>query len=77
MKDASFLKRAPIAHRGLHDGNDSCWENTIPAFQAAIAAGYGIELDVQLSSDGVALVFHDEALEGLDPASRILMVRRP
>ncbi len=65
MKDASFLKRAPIAHRGLHDGNDSCWENTIPAFQAAIDAGYGIELDVQLSSDGVALVFHDEALERL------------
>ena len=63
MKDASFLKRAPIAHRGLHDGNQARWENTLPAFQAAVDGGYGIELDVQLSSDGAALVFHDEKLE--------------
>ena len=65
MKDASFLKRAPIAHRGLHDGNQARWENTLPAFQAAVDGGYGIELDVQLSSDGAALVFHDEKLERL------------
>ena len=65
MKDASFLKRLPIAHRGLHDGNQACWENTLPAFQAAVDGGFGIELDVQLSSDGEALVFHDEKLERL------------
>jgi glycerophosphoryl diester phosphodiesterase len=34
-------------------------ENSLGAFQAACAAGYGIELDVQLSADGEAMVFHD------------------
>ena len=32
------------------------------AFDAAIAAGYGIECDVRASRDGVAFVFHDAAL---------------
>jgi glycerophosphoryl diester phosphodiesterase len=51
----------PIAHRGLwsHDGPP---ENSLGAFQAACAAGYGIELDVQLSADGEAMVFHDTLL---------------
>lgn len=65
MKDTSFLTRLPIAHRGLHDGNRERWENTLPAFRAAVDAGFAIELDVQLSSDGAVLVFHDEALERL------------
>ena len=33
------------------------------AFDAAIDAGYGIELDVQLSGDGEAVVLHDLDLE--------------
>ncbi len=48
------------AHRGLHDGARP--ENSLPAFAAACAHGYGIELDVQLSKDGVAMVFHDPTL---------------
>ena len=32
------------------------------AFHAAIAQGFGIECDVRLSGDGVAMVFHDAAL---------------
>lgn len=63
--DASFLKRLPIAHRGLHDGNRNRWENTMAAFAAAVEAGYGIELDVQQTRDGKAIVFHDEKLERL------------
>jgi glucuronate isomerase len=49
-------------HRGYHDGNVAIPENSLPSFQAAIDAGYGIELDVQLSSDKVPMVFHDADL---------------
>lgn len=60
----SFLG-APIAHRAFHDRADGRPENSLAAIRAAIAKGYGIEIDLQLSSDGVAMVFHDEALERL------------
>ena len=47
-----------FAHRGLVQHAP---ENTIPAFQAAIDCGCeGIELDVRLSKDGVAIVVHDD-----------------
>lgn len=50
-----------IAHRGLW-GPDVP-ENSMAAFQAAAERGLGIELDVQLSKDGVPMVFHDATLE--------------
>jgi glycerophosphoryl diester phosphodiesterase len=50
-----------IAHRGLWSP-DGAPENSLGAFQAACAAGYGIELDVMLSADGEAMVFHDWTL---------------
>ncbi|MCD1624786.1 phosphodiesterase [Seohaeicola saemankumensis] len=53
-----FLK-APIAHRALHDLSRGRPENGPSAIEAACKAGYGIEIDLQLSSDGVAMVFHD------------------
>ena len=49
------------AHRGLHNGTRA--ENSLSAFKAAVDAGYGIELDVRLSSDGELVVFHDDTLE--------------
>ncbi len=52
----------PIAHRGLWSP-DGYPENSLGAFQAACAAGYGIELDVQLTADGEAVVFHDGSLK--------------
>lgn len=55
----------PIAHRGYHDISANCPENSLSAFRAAIAAGYGIELDVQRSADGAAMVFHDDFLARL------------
>ena len=61
---ACFLTH-PIAHRGLHDTSDRRPENSLAGFRAAIAAGYGIELDVQMSSDGAAMVFHDDHLDRL------------
>lgn len=60
----AFLDR-PIAHRGFHDARLSRPENSRAAFEAAIAKGYGIELDLQLSRDGVAMVFHDYDLRRL------------
>ena len=58
------LFHPPVAHRGLWSPTGAP-ENSLGAFQAACAAGYGIELDVQLSADGEAMVFHDETLERL------------
>lgn len=59
------LRARPIAHRGLHDREAGVIENSPAAFARAIAAGYGIELDLQLSRDGVAMVFHDDRLDRL------------
>lgn len=50
----------PFAHRGLHGA--AAPENSRAAFEAAIEARHGIELDVQASGDGQAMVFHDQEL---------------
>jgi len=52
-----------FAHRGLYDNNNSIPENSLAAFRAAVSAGYGMELDVQLSKDGEVVVFHDDDLK--------------
>ena len=68
---AAFLA-APLAHRGYHDKTKRRPENSLAAFGAAIEAGYGIELDVQLTADGEAMVFHDETLGRLtDTTGRV------
>ncbi|HHB82442.1 MAG TPA: glycerophosphodiester phosphodiesterase [Devosia sp.] len=59
-----ILKR-PIAHRGLHNREKGVIENSKTAFAQAIKAGYGIECDLQLSGDGVPMVFHDAELDRL------------
>ncbi|MEO3416746.1 glycerophosphodiester phosphodiesterase family protein [Roseovarius sp. CAU 1744] len=59
------FRRLPIAHRALHDQANGRPENSCAAIRAAIAAGYGIEIDLQLSRDGVAMVFHDYDLARL------------
>ena len=64
MLDRSTFLR-PIAHRGLHNAAAGIIENSGPAFAAAIAAGYGIECDLQPASDGTAMVFHDQSLARL------------
>ncbi len=53
----------PFAHRGLHGAGRP--ENSRSAFLAAIDAGHGIELDVQSSAEGEAMVFHDDSLDRL------------
>lgn len=57
--------RLPIAHRALHDRAKGRIENSASAIRAAVEAGYGIEIDLQLSSDGQAMVFHDDDLDRL------------
>jgi glycerophosphoryl diester phosphodiesterase len=64
--DPVFLTR-PLAHRALHDVAQGRPENSRTAIRAAMSAGYGIELDVQLSLDGAAMVFHDYDLKRLTP----------
>ncbi len=59
------LLRTPIAHRALHDRAAGRIENSPAAVQAAIDHGYAIEIDLQLSSDGIPVVFHDETLDRL------------
>lgn len=59
MKLTTAFLAQPLAHRGLHDVQAGRAENSRKSFAAAIAAGYGIELDLQLSRDGVPMVFHD------------------
>lgn len=61
-------KAAPLAgrcfaHRGLHTPDLQTPENSLAAFRQAAAAGYGIELDIQLSGDGQVVVFHDDTLQ--------------
>lgn len=51
-----------FAHRGLHTEDKSVPENSMEAFRQAKDAGYGIELDLQLSKDGELVVFHDDTL---------------
>lgn len=55
----------PIAHRGLHDRANGVIENSASAFDAAIAGGFAIECDVQLTSDGVPVIFHDDDMQRL------------
>ncbi len=56
-----WIEGCTFAHRGLHGPGIA--ENSLEAFQAAVEHGYGVELDVQQSLDGQAMVFHDWELD--------------
>lgn len=58
-----FLFKRPIAHRGLHDGNNQIIENSKTAFQLAIDKQYNIEMDINLTKDNKVVVFHDGNLK--------------
>ena len=57
-----WLTARPVAHRGLHDRARGIVENMPSAVTAAIAGNFAIEVDIQLSADGEAMVHHDYVL---------------
>ncbi len=60
--DTTLFKKVYFAHRGLHDNEGDAPENSMAAFKKAAEAGLGIELDVQVTRDGVPVIFHDFTL---------------
>lgn len=69
-RPAAFLQR-PITHRALHGLREKCPESSRAAVRAAIKAGYGIEIDLQVSADGRAMVFHDDELRNIPDFERV------
>lgn len=57
---AEKYRKVKFAHRGLH--GEGVPENSLSAFKRARDGGFGIELDVQCSRDGILVVFHDPTL---------------
>ncbi|MCA0417990.1 MAG: glycerophosphodiester phosphodiesterase [Proteobacteria bacterium] len=74
--DLGWLVAKPIAHRGLHDLAAGVIENSPSAATAAIASGFGIECDVQLTADGEAVVFHDFVLDRLTGETGAVVARK-
>ncbi len=69
MRGPDWLTARPVAHRGLHDAARGIVENTPSSVAAAVAAGYGAEVDLQITADGEAMVHHDDALGRLTEGS--------
>lgn len=61
--DPELFQEVLYAHRGLFDLSQGVAENSLAAFSLAAERGFGIELDVQLSSDGTPMIFHDKTLD--------------
>jgi glycerophosphoryl diester phosphodiesterase len=72
VRAPDWLTARPVAHRGLHDIARGIVENMPAAAEAAIAAGFAIECDIQFSRDGEAMVHHDDVLGRLTEASGAL-----
>jgi glycerophosphoryl diester phosphodiesterase len=62
MSDLDWLTARPIAHRGLHNADAGIVESTVSSIVAAIDGHYGIEVDLQITADGEAMVHHDDCL---------------
>ena len=73
MRAPDWLTARPVAHRGLHDIARGIVENMPAAAQAAVDGNFAIECDIQLSSDGEAMVHHDDALGRLTEGSGALL----
>ena len=73
MRAPDWLTARPVAHRGLHDISRGIVENMPGAVQAAIAGNFAIEVDIQLTADGEAMVHHDHVLGRLTEGSAPLI----
>ncbi|HZH25949.1 MAG TPA: glycerophosphodiester phosphodiesterase family protein [Azospirillaceae bacterium] len=76
MSTPGWLVAKPIAHRGLHNKAEGVIENTLSAAEAAVARGFPIELDLQLTGDEEAVVFHDFELDRLTGETGLVAERR-
>jgi glycerophosphoryl diester phosphodiesterase len=76
MSIPGWLVAKPIAHRGLHNKTEGVIENTVSAAEAAIAHCFPIELDVQLTADNEAIVFHDFELDRLTGETGLVAERK-
>jgi len=63
--DLEAVFARPIAHRGFHNADDGIIENTPSAIVQAMDKQFAVEVDVQETADGEALVFHDYTLDRL------------
>jgi glycerophosphoryl diester phosphodiesterase len=75
LASLDWLTARPVAHRGLHDISRGIVENMPSAAKAAIAGNFAIECDIQLTSDGEAMVFHDDELDRLTEGSGALLTK--
>ena len=75
MRAPDWLTARPVAHRGLHDASRGIIENMPAAAEAAIAGNFAIECDIQLTSDGEAMVHHDDELGRLTDGSGPLLTK--
>jgi glycerophosphoryl diester phosphodiesterase len=73
VRAPDWLTARPVAHRGLHDISRGIVENMPSAVQAAIAGNFAIEVDIQLTTDGEAMVHHDHVLGRLTEGSAPLI----
>jgi glycerophosphoryl diester phosphodiesterase len=73
VRAPDWLTERPVAHRGLHDISCGIVENMPGAVQAAIAGDFAVEVDIQLTADGEAMVHHDHALGRLTEGSAPLI----
>ncbi|KPF94723.1 glycerophosphodiester phosphodiesterase [Rhodopseudomonas sp. AAP120] len=73
MRAPDWLTARPVAHRGLHDRARGVLENMPAAVNAAIAGNFAIEVDIQLTADGEAMVHHDDDLGRLTEGTAPLL----
>src|ERR1700755_1935114 len=73
LSSLDWLTARPVAHRGLHDAARGIIENMPGAARAAVAGNFAIECDIQLTSDGEAMVHHDDELGRLTEGSGALL----
>src|ERR1700761_166965 len=75
MRAPDWLTARPVAHRGLHNAARGIIENMPAAAESAIAGNFAIECDIQLTSDGEAMVHHDDELGRLTEGSGALLAK--
>jgi glycerophosphoryl diester phosphodiesterase len=75
VRAPDWLTARPVAHRGLHDAERGIMENMPAAAEGAISGNFAIECDIQLTSDGDAMVHHDDELGRLTEGSGTLLTK--